>query len=451
MRKCCVAGCSSDFSTPNITLFSVPPNIDELWLSVINRPVGWYPKKTTKICSQHFLDHQIGGETKRYLRPHAVPLPLPPIPVVGTGAFGLLGGLDLHSLIKTEDDEICQYGESDRLAEEDTISNRLLKTEDSESELVIGETLSGDEEEEEEEDDMDEFDLNRLVTVELKESDGENIDTGQGVRVTSPQFFHKQETCSKVGISTVNAQQPVHSEFEGGTNEIDIEELAEEVVTGAVGLRETEKNRKDGSVLPSDNTEVLWMKSEVDQDEKKPEQDPLALSANNEVSSVFRCDQCSFSSSWRRSLTYHIQSRHGLGFPCTDCHYKATNPSNLTRHKKLKHRYENNGPLSLNCSALSAGNMKVQPVGVSYHFPCVECGFTSNSLGGLKKHWTAKHSTYSKLSIQCDECAYVGTSMLNLKRHKARKHDVVHQLACGECSFTTHNSLDMKEHIYATH
>merc|ERR1712212_442847 len=84
----------------------------------------------------------------------------------------------------------------------------------------------------EEEDDMDEFDPNRLVTVELKESDGENIDTGQGVRVTSPQFFHKQETCSKVGISTVNAQQPVHSEFEGGTNEIDIEELAEEVVTG---------------------------------------------------------------------------------------------------------------------------------------------------------------------------------------------------------------------------
>ena len=55
---------------------------------------------------------------------------------------------------------------------------------------------------------------------------------------------------------------------------------------------------------------------------------------------TFSCDQCEYTSKWKRNLTTHIASNHGSverPYPCDHCDFKATTSSGLKSHTSSVH------------------------------------------------------------------------------------------------------------------
>ena len=50
------------------------------------------------------------------------------------------------------------------------------------------------------------------------------------------------------------------------------------------------------------------------------------------------CDECEYSTN-KQYLKQHKQSKHdGVRYPCDQCDYAATDPSNLNKHQQSKQR-----------------------------------------------------------------------------------------------------------------
>ena len=61
---CSVNNCRSNSTEEKVSFFSFPKSYGESWRRVVNRE-GWLPKKTSKICSRHFLPKDMYGREKR--------------------------------------------------------------------------------------------------------------------------------------------------------------------------------------------------------------------------------------------------------------------------------------------------------------------------------------------------------------------------------------------------
>ena len=66
------------------------------------------------------------------------------------------------------------------------------------------------------------------------------------------------------------------------------------------------------------------------------------VTVNNHINSKhlgikFQCDLCDYSCSSQQMLGWHTRGKHGPGWPCSYCSYKATQPGQLTAHVRAIH------------------------------------------------------------------------------------------------------------------
>ncbi|XP_074598793.1 uncharacterized protein LOC141853373 isoform X2 [Brevipalpus obovatus] len=131
--------------------------------------------------------------------------------------------------------------------------------------------------------------------------------------------------------------------------------------------------------------------------------------------SIFKCDRCPRSFSWKSNLGRH-QAQHDSSrrYVCETCKKDFTDPSNLQRHIRSQH------------------------IGARSH-ACTECGKTFATSSGLKQH---THIHRSEKPFKCETCQKAYTQFSNLCRHKRMQSACKLQIKCDKCgqAFSTANS-----------
>ena len=60
MLICSVSSCGSRSGDVGVRFFKFPENYSKKWADVVNRK-DWVPKKTSVICSHHFVPNDVCG------------------------------------------------------------------------------------------------------------------------------------------------------------------------------------------------------------------------------------------------------------------------------------------------------------------------------------------------------------------------------------------------------
>ena len=72
-RPCSAKGCKSRQGDPGVIMFRYPPDyLERGWMKMVNKPLRWKPKPSTKMCSLHFPPGSFSGMR---LLPGANPIP----------------------------------------------------------------------------------------------------------------------------------------------------------------------------------------------------------------------------------------------------------------------------------------------------------------------------------------------------------------------------------------
>ena len=162
--------------------------------------------------------------------------------------------------------------------------------------------------------------------------------------------------------------------------------------------------------------------------------------------------------------------RDKVRYPCDQCDYAGTKPSNLKRHKEIKHegiRYPSqiydssktpkirrsivgkiDGEDSYRCEycdykgsrAAVYKHSKSKHEGVRY--PCDQCNYAANQLAHLKKH---KENIHEGIRYPCTQCTYLATTQAYLKQHIESKHEGI-VYPCDQCEFACTKRSNLKRH-----
>lgn len=138
----------------------------------------------------------------------------------------------------------------------------------------------------------------------------------------------------------------------------------------------------------------------------------------------FSCDECNYSTSFRKTLTSHKKNAHnknkgatGLGGAsniCKQCGHKAANIKSLELHEKMEHE--------------------------NAYFKCATCGFMTKELPVYKNH-IQTHKERKKYT--CGPCNYETIDNNQYLEHKSKNHS----LKCPHCKYLTFKSDVLTEHI----
>ena len=103
-----------------------------------------------------------------------------------------------------------------------------------------------------------------------------------------------------------------------------------------------------------------------------------------------------------------------------------------------------NAKIPLRCSAISRDRNATHD-GVRY--PCDQCEYISTQPSNLKLH---KESKLQGIRYSCGECEYKAMSACNLTIHKKSKHEGI-RYPCDECEYAAAQSSHLRLHKQTMH
>ncbi len=143
---------------------------------------------------------------------------------------------------------------------------------------------------------------------------------------------------------------------------------------------------------------------------------------------TFSCDQCNFSTKYKKYLKTHIFKKHertdDKRFECDVCGKFYTSEFWMHRHKMRVHEDER-------------------------RYPCDKCHENFKSKQSLENHLLREHSKYGRL-FKCELCASAFYTKRRLDTHTKRTHgEKIFQ--CYLCKHTTNYPYHLDEHIRFVH
>ena len=176
-----------------------------------------------------------------------------------------------------------------------------------------------------------------------------------------------------------------------------------------------------------------------------------------------QCDQCNFKIGNKKKLRIHIKSVHGsealrnhiksihggVKYECSQCNYKATNPSSLTFHIQSQHEKIRHTCNECNKQFSQKSHVKshIESVHNGVKYSCSHCNQQYSQQSGLNIHIKSKHEGFR---YACKYCEYQATDSRYLKNHIQLKHEG-NRYACNMCDqqFSFKNALI--KHMQSTH
>ena len=166
----------------------------------------------------------------------------------------------------------------------------------------------------------------------------------------------------------------------------------------------------------------------------------------------FQCPECEDDFSDRQSLKYHIMSQHeNKKSTCHFCGKKmALSKETLKRHIE---RFHSSGP-SFFCDQCDYSTSVKKAL--KYHmdskhdpttYTCKECGKSFNHKITLAHHMDDKHLGRSWV---CEKCGFPAKSRSQLYTHKRRKHGPTN-FACVLCEYVSASTADLEDHKRSFH
>lgn len=152
------------------------------------------------------------------------------------------------------------------------------------------------------------------------------------------------------------------------------------------------------------------------------------------------CPQCTYKTSCKESLDYHIASRHADSATamCNYCgiEFESTDHQSLKDHIIQQHR------------KVDFADIKVAEL--EKNFDCDICGHKVNGKNALRLHKNAKHFG---IFFYCDQCDYKTTTQYLLKMHVRKKHLKIKEskLRCKFCNFEAVGKTTLKRHSIVKH
>ena len=187
------------------------------------------------------------------------------------------------------------------------------------------------------------------------------------------------------------------------------------------------------------------------QDFLKVQGDKLLISQKTKVQ--YFCDQCSFAASLKSSIGKHIRSAHQTeNFVCNQCSFEASSQATLKAHFEIAHNGKRYVCSKCNYRAKKKENLKlhIEKTHEGTMNFCSDCNFKSSSFYYMREH---KEVIHGGKRYQCSECEYEGKSYQVLRRHMGLEHNIgkMEIKCCTECSFRSHLTSLMREHIDVVH
>ena len=192
-----------------------------------------------------------------------------------------------------------------------------------------------------------------------------------------------------------------------------------------------------------------------------------AHSAEEEISKVFKCKHCSFTSIDRGQLQNHFHTAHKDAvkpkvFKCDYCPRTSTTQSGLTNHIQTSHKEvsnlvtvavkkkrvkmdDNSCYIRIKKGRKGSGKYKREKVARNlYIFECDQCPKNYKSKYDLEKHIKTKHEG---LSFDCDQCNKSFGTSYALRMHVSLKHSVTQSFECHLCHKVCNSQTGLDFHL----
>ena len=186
------------------------------------------------------------------------------------------------------------------------------------------------------------------------------------------------------------------------------------------------------------------------------------LSEGHVEGNQFYCDRCPYLTDGERNLLNHISKYHKKDFKCDKCDFAARNSSNLRDHIQGNHE-----KITYYCDqcAYTTSFRRSLPRHIwkqhEKKFQCDQCSFSGSSPYDLKTHSSKVHNKnhcYKAIEedksaerYECEICFIVVKTAPNLSRHKQITHHTVPNLQCEFCDYKAKVKSTLKGHIDQIH
>ena len=181
------------------------------------------------------------------------------------------------------------------------------------------------------------------------------------------------------------------------------------------------------------------------------------------------CSDCGYTTNKRRTLRYHIQTRHEIKIKsedkdvkpeilvCSLCSYTSDKRRNLRDHVREYHekRKGDEEEQCTQCDYKTALLKNLKRHIQSFHssskgFSCVHCDYKSRYKSSLRRHQEKEHGD-GKGKLTCSKCEYSTGSGYALKEHITRVHQKSETFKCEFCTYSTHYEKNLMGHLEGQH
>eukprot|EP00088_Acartia_fossae_P028088 TRINITY_DN2886_c0_g1_i6.p1 TRINITY_DN2886_c0_g1~~TRINITY_DN2886_c0_g1_i6.p1 ORF type:complete len:526 (-),score=50.81 TRINITY_DN2886_c0_g1_i6:61-1638(-) len=228
-----------------------------------------------------------------------------------------------------------------------------------------------------------------------------------------------------------------------------------------------DENDLDDLSFKSDDSTFNKIDDTTDKPYEKSEENTKNDQRNSDNKNPpFICKDCDKEFAKRAYLRAHENFVHkAKGITCDLCGFQTSNAKNLRAHKKLKHPTTDCTVVCDECSQVfkNPKYLKVHKENVhnAQQARCVECGFISANIAGLKRHILMNHRRKEaedkkedddQTLHHCNEpgCQAKFKQFRYLKVH-IRDHHILAKVACEECGIVLINKYGLARHVKMFH
>ena len=211
-----------------------------------------------------------------------------------------------------------------------------------------------------------------------------------------------------------------------------------------------DKNCILAPVTPQQRSELC---KELRREEDRRSQDNSTEEADSnaqKIGEILTCNQCHFRAGNEEDLTRHKKNHHMEKIACDQCYYYTTNEDEMRKHMATSHV---NTYFCDQCNYSFQNEHDLQTHKTTAHateFYCDQCEFTADNQNALTYHTGTTHE------MPCDQCNFTADNQDALTHHKgithgARNKDPVLGFQCKQCKQYFIDTTELQEHIKRNH